>query len=106
MKITLNNEELQELYNITKNAKSPIANKLWNSVFGNHPHKLISTAVDNGHTTIDIDEVISVEILKEFTKHSFGISNVLSSSKNPFTIFTSLKSISDEMGNKLSKILK
>lgn len=105
MQIKLNKKELTEVYNIVNNAKSPIINKLWNSVFGKTPHELITVDYENSDTIIDVDEEIATQILAELAKQSFSISTTFTSTSNPFSIFASLKSIKENLSIKLTRIL-
>lgn len=106
MKIILEKDELLKLYEITKNTNSPIAAKIFNTVFSKNHHRLIDLKAGENHTTeVGIDVKISMPILDIMSKHSYSISQTLSGSKNPLLILSKIKTIITQIGNDILNVI-
>ncbi len=106
MKIYLEKEELLKLYEITKNTNSPIAAKIFNTIFSkNHHHLIDLKAGENNITEVGIDVKISMPVLDIISKHSYSITQILGGSKNPLLILSKLKTVITQIGKDILNVI-
>lgn len=106
MKLTISKKELMKIYEGAKNSNNQEVIAIFNKVFGNKPSPNIVVEYEGSNTMITLGEEITIPLLDIISKNSYGVSQIITTNKNPLTILTKLRKIYNSVNREILNIFK